>query len=112
MEFILKTIGGKQSAKKNDDTLKLILAIVGAVVALATIAIVVASILRKHRKASIQVLDEVDLDDDGTVDAYLVDTTGDGKADTTYIDTDGNGAIDTIISDNDGDGDPDTIFEA
>ena len=112
MELILNLIGGKRPAKKNDETLKLILAVIGAAVALAAIIILIAGILRKQRKAKIQILDEVDLDDDGTVDAYLVDTTGDGQADTTYIDSDGNGAIDTIISDTDGDGESDTIYEA
>ena len=83
------------------------------IVAIAAVTVIIAEVVsKKKRKAQIEVLDEMDLDDDGTVDAYLVDTTGDGKSDSVYIDTDGNGAIDTIVSDNDGDGEPDSVYEA
>ena len=83
------------------------------IVAVAAVTVLIAALVsKKKRKAQIEVLDELDLDDDGTIDAYLVDSTGDGKADSVYIDTDGNGAVDTIVSDTDGDGEPDTVFEA
>ena len=125
MENLSVSFGKLNSAiKEKKDTIKLVLCIIGVICAIAAVAVLIIKLLEKKRcccgkckgececegKNKIDILDEVDLDDDGTVDAYLVDTDGDGDADSVYVDTDGNGAIDTIIEDTDGDGEPDTVF--
>lgn len=93
------------------DTLRLIFAIIGFVCAVAACTIVTIKLLQNKKKRQLDILDEVDLDGDGEMDALLVDTTGDGEADSIFVDTDGNGTIDTIIADTDGDGEPDTVYE-
>ena len=103
-----------ETYREKKDTLKLVILAVCVLCAITAAVVLIANLVlrSKNRKPKIDVLDEHDLDGDGAIDAYLVDTTGDGEADTVYLDTDGNGAIDTIISDTDGDGEPDTVFEA
>ncbi|MBQ3954607.1 MAG: hypothetical protein II680_01850 [Clostridia bacterium] len=116
MEIIVRKVGefigekAKETFGAKKDLIKLILAVIGCIVAAAAIAVIVINIVNRRRKATIEVLESADTDGDGEIDTYLVDTTGDGNADTVYLDTDGNGAVDTIIEDTDGDGEPDTAY--
>ena len=103
MEIIVRKVGefigekAKETFGAKKDLIKLILAVIGCIVAAAAIAVIVVNIVNRRRKATIEVLESAD-------------TTGDGNADTVYLDTDGNGAVDTIIEDTDGDGEPDTAY--
>ena len=96
--------------EKRKDTLKLIFIAIAFICAVTACVIVTLKLIEKKKK-KLDVLDEVDLDGDGDIDAYLVDTTGDGEADTVFMDTDNNGAVDTILTDTDGDGEPDAVYE-
>jgi hypothetical protein len=55
------------------------------------------------------VIEEIDMDGDGIVDAAVVDIDGNEVADSLLLDTDGDGVLDTAIIDIDEDGVPDAI---
>ncbi len=74
--------------KKKKSPLKIILIIVGAVVAaVAAIAVVYKLWGEKLLKAK-KVIGEVDLNGDGEADAVMLDTTGNGEVDTIIIQAD------------------------
>ena len=54
---------------------------------------------------------ELDLNEDGIIDAVAQDTDGDGQADQIYVDTDQDGKIDAVAADMDGDGKIDVIAQ-
>ena len=113
MEIIVKKVGekAKETFEEKKNLIALILAITAGVLAMTAAVLIVVNIINRRRQATIEILDTDDMDGDGEIDAYLVDTTGDGQVDSILVDTDGNGAVDTILEDTDGDGEVDTVYE-
>ena len=74
---------------KKKSTLKIVLIVIGAVLAVAT-ALFVAYKIWGHKlfKAKKRVIGEIDLDGDGAADAVMLDTTGNGEVDTIVIQAD------------------------
>jgi len=61
--------------------------------------------------ASADIVDGRDLDGDGTLDEFRIDTDGDGRADGSFIDQDNDGRMESISLDTDGDGVADRTFQ-